>query len=35
MKINDIIDNKLIQIYKTKKKRGYLGVSSIGDECAR
>lgn len=35
MKINDIIDEKLIQNYMSQARRGYLGASSVGDECYR
>ena len=34
-KINKILDSKIIAHYKSQKKRDYLGVSSIGDECLR
>lgn len=33
--LTQIIDKKMIQDYFKGEKRGYLGASSIGDECAR
>lgn len=35
MTINDYIDNKLIENYRSQEKRNYLGASGLGDECAR
>ena len=34
-RINEILDEKIIEHYKRQKKRDYLGVSSIGDDCLR
>lgn len=34
-RINEILDAKLIEYHRHQKKRDYLGVSSIGDECMR
>lgn len=34
-KINEILDAKIIENHKQQKKRDYLGVSSIGDDCLR
>ena len=34
-RINEILDAKIIEHHKSQKKRDYLGVSSIGDECLR
>ena len=34
-KINEILDAKIIEHNRSQKKRNYLGVSSIGDECLR
>lgn len=34
-RINEILDAKIIKHHKSQKKRDYLGVSSIGDECLR
>ena len=34
-RINDILDAKIIEHHKQQKKRDYLGVSSIGDDCLR
>ena len=34
-KINEILDAKIIENHKQQKKRDYLGVSSIGDDCMR
>ncbi len=34
-RINEIVDAKLIEHHKQQKKRDYLGVSSIGDDCLR
>ncbi len=33
--INAILDAKMIEHHKQQKKRDYLGVSSIGDDCLR
>ena len=35
MTINELIDNKLLEIYRSQDKRNYLGASGLGDECAR
>ena len=34
-RINEILDAKIIEHHKQQKKRDYLGVSSIGDDCLR
>ena len=34
-RINEILDAQIIERHKLQKKRDYLGVSSIGDECLR
>ena len=34
-RINEILDAKIIENHKQQKKRDYLGVSSIGDDCLR
>ena len=34
-RINEILDAKIIAHHKQQKKRDYLGVSSIGDDCLR
>ena len=34
-RINEILDAKIIEHHKSQKKRDYLGVSSIGDDCLR
>ena len=34
-KINEILDAKIIENHKQQKKRDYLGVSSVGDDCLR
>jgi hypothetical protein len=34
-RINEILDAKVIEHRKQQKKRDYLGVSSIGDDCLR
>ncbi len=34
-RLNDIVDSKILEQYKTQEKRSYLGASSIGDECIR
>ena len=34
-RINEILDTKIIEHHKSQKKRDYLGVSSIGDDCLR
>lgn len=34
-KINEILDARIIEHHKQQKKRDYLGVSSIGDDCLR
>ena len=33
--INKILDARIIERHKLQKKRDYLGVSSIGDDCLR
>lgn len=35
MMINEILDRKLVAQHQQREKRNYLGVSIIGDECAR
>jgi len=35
MTINDLIDIKLLELYRNQEKRDYLGASGLGDECAR
>ena len=34
-RINEILDARIIEHHKQQKKRDYLGVSSIGDDCLR
>ena len=34
-RVNEILDAKIIENHKQQKKRDYLGVSSIGDDCLR
>ena len=34
-RVNEILDAKIIEHHKQQKKRDYLGVSSIGDDCLR
>ena len=35
MTINELIDSKLLEKYRSQEKRDYLGASGLGDECAR
>lgn len=35
MIINEIVDSALIRNYHNQEKRDYMGVSGLGDECAR
>jgi hypothetical protein len=35
MKINDLLDVKLLERHKSQEKRDYLGASMLGDECIR